>query len=95
MWLIITAFAAIVSTLTWYLKDPKNEYKLGSLSIIFWGATLMWFVDLVMTYISEGGEFLEVNLDATLLGISVVVITLLGWEVSVLISDPKGIIRKR
>jgi hypothetical protein len=95
MWLIITTFAAIITTLIWYFKDPKNEYKLGLLAIFFWGATLMWFVDHVMAYIAEGGEFFEINADATLLGISVVIVALLVWEITLLISDPKGILKKK
>ncbi len=95
MWLIITTLAAITTTLIWYLKDPKNEYKLGLLAIIFWGATLMWFVDHVMAYRAEGEEFFEINADATLLGISVVIIALLVWEITLLISDPKGILKKK
>ncbi len=94
MWLIITALAALITTVIWYFKDPENKYKIGLLSLIFWGATLMWFVDHLMAYLAEGGEFLEVNLDATLLGISVVIFALLIWEITLLISDPKGVFKR-
>jgi hypothetical protein len=95
MWLIITTLAAVITTLIWYLKDPKNEYKLGLLAMIFWGAALMWFVDHVMAYRVEGGEFFEINTDATLLGVSVVIVALLVWGITLLISDPRGIFKKR
>ena len=29
MWLIITALAAIITTLIWYVKAPDDKYKLG------------------------------------------------------------------
>ncbi|NLL90401.1 MAG: hypothetical protein GX226_04800 [Dehalococcoidales bacterium] len=94
MWLIMTALAAIITTLIWYVKAPEDKYKLGLLSLMFWGATLMWLVDHVMAYLMEGGEFLEINLDATLLGISVILIALLVWIAVLLISDPKGVIKR-
>lgn len=94
MWLIMTALAAIIATAIWYVKAPQDKYKLGLLSLIFWGATLMWFVDHVMAYLTEGGEFFETNLDATLLGVSVIVLALLVWEIVLLASDPKGVFKR-
>jgi peptidoglycan biosynthesis protein MviN/MurJ (putative lipid II flippase) len=94
MWLIMTALAAIITTAIWYVKAPKDKYKLGLLSLIFWGATLMWFVDHLMAYLTEGGEFFETNLDATLLGVSVIVLALLVWEIVLLVSDPKGVFKR-
>jgi hypothetical protein len=41
----------------------------------------------------EGGEFFELNLDATMLGILVIVCGLVVWEIVLLISDPKGTLR--
>ncbi len=94
MWLIMTALAAVITTVIWYVKAPEDKYKLGLLSLIFWGATLMWFVDHVMAYLIEGGAFFEINLDATLLGLSVIIIALLVWVVVLLVSDPKGVLKK-
>jgi peptidoglycan biosynthesis protein MviN/MurJ (putative lipid II flippase) len=94
VWLIMTALAAIITTAIWYVRAPGDKYKLGLLSLIFWGATIMWFVDHVMAYLTEGGEFFEVNLDATLLGISVIVLALLVWEIVLLVSDPKGVFKR-
>jgi hypothetical protein len=93
MWLILTASAAIITTAIWYVKAPDDKYKLGLLSLIFWGATIMWLVDHVMAYLTEGGEFFEVNLDATLLGVSVIMLALFVWEIALLVSDPKGVIK--
>jgi peptidoglycan biosynthesis protein MviN/MurJ (putative lipid II flippase) len=94
MWLIMTALAAVITTAIWYIKAPEDKYKLGLLSLIFWGATLMWLVDHVMAYLTEGGEFFEVSPDATLLGISIIVLALCIWEIALLFSDPKGVLKK-
>jgi peptidoglycan biosynthesis protein MviN/MurJ (putative lipid II flippase) len=94
MWLIMTALAAIITTAIWYIKAPEDKYKLGLLSLIFWGATLMWLVDHVIAYLTDGGEFFEVSPDATLLGISVIVLALFVWETVLLFSDPKGVLKR-
>jgi peptidoglycan biosynthesis protein MviN/MurJ (putative lipid II flippase) len=94
MWLIMTALAAVITTAIWYIKAPGDKYKLGLLSLMFWGATLMWLVDHVMAYLTEGGEFFEINLEATMLGLSVIILALLVWLVVLLVSDPKGVLRR-
>jgi len=94
MWLIMTALAAIITTAVWYVKAPDDKYKLGLLSLFFWGATLMWLVDHVMAYVSEGGEFFEINLDATLLGVAVIILALFVWEIVLLVSDPKRVLKR-
>jgi peptidoglycan biosynthesis protein MviN/MurJ (putative lipid II flippase) len=94
MWLILTALVAIITTVIWYVKAPEDKYKLGLLSLMFWGATIMWLVDHVMAYVTGGGEFFEVNLDATLLGVSVIILALMVWLFVLLISDPKGVIKR-
>ncbi len=94
MWLILTALAAVITTAIWYVRAPDDKYKLGLLSLFFWGATLMWLVDHVIAYATEGGEFLEVSLDATLLGIAVIVFALFVWEIVLVVSDPKGVLKK-
>ena len=92
MFLLITAFAAVVSTIIWYFQAPEDKYKLNVLCFIFWGATLMWFADHVIAYLIDGGEFLEVSPDATLLGVAVVLLGLFAWMIVLLINDPKGVI---
>jgi hypothetical protein len=94
MWLILTALAAIITTVIWYVMSPRDKYKLGILSLMFWGATIMWLVDHVMAFLTEGGEFFEVNLDATMLGISVILLALIIWLTVLLVSDPKRIMKK-
>ena len=94
MYLIITALAAIVVTILWYVNAPEDKYKLNILCFIFWGSTLMWIVDHVMAYLNEGGEFFDLTLDATLLGVSVVILGLVAWIIVLLASDPKGVFKK-
>jgi peptidoglycan biosynthesis protein MviN/MurJ (putative lipid II flippase) len=94
MFFIITALAAIVATIIWYVNAPEDKYKLSLLSFIFWGATLMWLVDHVMAYLAEGGEFFEISLDATVLGVNVVLLGLLVWIIVLLVNDPKGVFDK-
>ena len=43
---------------------------------------------------AEGGAFFETNQDATMLGISVIIFALLVWLVVLLITDPKGVLKK-
>ena len=92
MWLLITALAALITTALWYATAPTDKYKLGFLSLIYWGATLMWLVDHVMAYAQQGGPFFEVTADATALGLSVLVLGLFVWLVRLLVSDPRRVL---
>lgn len=94
MWLILTASAAIIATIVWYVKAPEDKYKLGLLSLMFWGATIMWLVDHIMAYVTEGGEFFEISTDGTLFGISVIVLALIVWLIVLLVSDPRGVLKR-
>jgi hypothetical protein len=94
MWLILTALAAIITTVIWYIKAPEDKYKLGLLSLAFWGATIMWLIDHVMAYATEGGEFFETDLDATMLGISVIMVALMVWLIVLLATDPRGVLKR-
>lgn len=94
MYLIFTAAAAIVSTIVWYAKLPDTRYRLGFLSLMYWGATLMWTVDHVLAYIQEGGPVFDTSSGAFLLGIIVVMAGLIIWLVTLLATDPKKVLRK-
>ena len=48
MTLLTAVFAAVSSTVLWYFKDSKNQIKLGTLSLMYWGAALMWTADAVL-----------------------------------------------
>lgn len=94
MTLLITCFAAIVASILWYRSAPKDEMKLGVLSLMYWGATLMWLVDAVAEYLELGAEFFAPEaadmLNDAYLGLSVVALGLIIWLVVLLVKDPQG-----
>lgn len=96
MTLLITVFAAIISTVVWYTR-PESNMKLGSLCLMYWGASLMWLVDAVAEYIELGAEFFAPAaadmLNDSYLGFSVVALGLVIWLAMLLINDPNGRIR--
>ena len=92
MTLLTAAIAAVIVTLVWYFKDGTNEMRIGTLSLMYWGATLMWLVDLKAAYFTP--EPVDM-LNDFFLGISVVVLGLIIWLVMFLIKDPKGVLQKR
>ena len=49
MTLLITVFAAIISTILWYNRKD-DSMRLGILCFLFWGASIMWFVDAIFEY---------------------------------------------
>ena len=75
MTLLITAFAAVIATIAWY--TVKADRKLGTLALMYWGASLMWLVDSVVEYI----------------GLSVVALGLIIWVVVLIVKDPDGKVR--
>ncbi len=94
MYLILTTIAAIASTIVWYAKLPDNRYRLGFLSLIYWGAAVMWSVDSILTYVQEGGPFFDTSFSAFVLGIVVVTAGLIIWLAALLAADPKKVLRK-
>ncbi|MEM1544482.1 MAG: hypothetical protein QW795_07350 [Candidatus Bathyarchaeia archaeon] len=95
LWLIILAFAAAIVTVIWYSRADNDKYMLRLLCLILWGATIMVFVDHLMGYLMEGGEFLELTPDALALGFTMLTAALIIWEIVLLIKDPKGVLLKR
>lgn len=95
MTLLITAFAAIIATIAWY--NVKADRKLGTLALMYWGASLMWLVDSVVEYIEAGAEFFTPSaadmINDSYLGLSVVVLGLIIWTVVLLVKDPEGKVR--
>ena len=97
MTLLITVIAAIISSIIWYVNEKRKEYRLGTLALIYWGASLMWLMDFVFEYAELKAEYFNQEfadiINDTLLGVSVVAIGLIIWFVIVLIKDPKGVLR--
>ena len=91
MWLITTIICAILSTALWIFL--KKKYKLGFLSMMLWGASIMIFIDHVLGY--EGGEFIEMTTEGmitngTVLGIAMVIPLFIIWEIYLIISLKRG-----
>ena len=97
MTLLTTVFAAIITTIIWYKKMPDNELRLGTLSLIYWGASIMWFVDAIFEYAELKAEYFTPApadmLNDFFLGLSVVALGLIIWLIILFIKDPKGIIK--
>ncbi len=97
MTLLITVFAAIIATVKWYTRKD-DSMKLGILCYMYWGASLMWFIDAAFEYAELEAEYftpaLEDMINDAFLGLSVVALGLIIWLVRLLIADPRGSVRK-
>ena len=97
MCLILTTFAAVVSTAVWYSSAKMRGMKISVLCWLFWGAAIMWFVDLAFEYAEEGAKVFEPEfadvLNDSLLGLAVIALALVIWTAVLLISDPNGVVR--
>ncbi len=93
MWLLLTACAALVTTALWRKDAPGDKYKLGFLSLVYWGATLMWLVDHVMAYVQEGGPFFDFSAQAIWIGLSVIALGLVAWLVRLSAAYHRQIVR--
>ena len=96
MTLLITVFAAVITTVIWYNR-ANDDMRLGALMFMYWGASLMWLVDAVYEYIEIGDEYfnpaVKDMINDSFLGVSVVALGLVIWLVRLLILDPKGKVR--
>ena len=97
MTLLTTVFAALISSIIWYRKEEARKLQVGTLSLMYWGASLMWLIDAVFEYAELGAEsFVPAPLDMLndlYLGLSVVALGLIIWLVILLVRDPKGIVK--
>ena len=97
MTLLITVFAAVIATVKWYNRENDNM-KLGILCFMYWGASIMWFVDAIFEYVELGSEYFspapQDMLNDSFLGLAVVALGLIIWVVRLLILDPKGSVKR-
>lgn len=95
--LLVTGIAAVIATIIWYCNPKAREMKIGILCYMFWGASIMWFVDAVFEYIKLRADYFlpssEEMLNDLFLGLSVIVLALIVWVVYLLIKDPKHVIK--
>lgn len=96
MTLLLTIIVAVISTLIWYTNKSARELKIGTLCYMYWGASIMWFVDAVFEYSELGAEFFNPSytdmINDFYLGFSVIAFSLLLWIVILLIKDPRKIL---
>lgn len=96
MTLLIVFFAALVSTIVWYVSED-GHMQVGRLSLIYWGASLMWLVDAIVEYIETGAGYFTPAasdmLNDAFLGVSAVALGMFIWLISLLARDPSGKIR--
>lgn len=97
MTLLISVFAAIITTVIWYSRKNDNM-RLGFLVLMFWGASLMWFVDAIFEYAELKADYFTPSaadmLNDSFLGAAVVAVALIIWLVRLLIADPEGKIHR-
>ena len=97
MTLLVTVFAAIICTVLWYKKAPQDEMNVRVLCYLYWGASIMWFVDAIYEYADLGAQFFAPApidlLNDLFLGLSVVALGLIVWLFVLLVKDPRGVIK--
>ncbi len=97
MTLLVTVFAAVTATVIWYRNAGGNDMKIGTLCLMYWGASIMWLVDAIVGYSRDGAGFFAPSgadmLNDLYLGLSVVALGLVIWLVILLINDPRGVVR--
>lgn len=97
MTLLITVFAAVISTALWYKNAPSNDMKLAPLCWMYWGASIMWFVDACFEYKELGAEYFspapQDMLNDLFLGLSVIALGMIIWAIILLVKDPKGVVK--
>lgn len=97
MTLLTTVFAAIISTIIWYRNSPKSQMNVGILCWMYWGASLMWFIDAVFEYADIREAYFTPApadmLNDLYLGLSVTALGLVIWLMILLIKDPKGVVK--
>lgn len=97
MTLLTTVFAAVICTVIWYRNAPQSQMNVGILCWMYWGASLMWFIDAIFEYAEVHEEYFTPApadmLNDFYLGLSVVALGLVIWIAALLIKDPKGVVK--
>ncbi len=97
MTLLVTVFAAIISTVLWYKNAPDDKMKFSALCWMYWGASLMWLVDAIFEFAELKAEYFSPApadmLNDLFLGLSAVALGLVIWLVILLVRDPKGVVK--
>lgn len=97
MTLLLSVIAAITVTIIWYSSKKARDMHCGFMALMFWGASLMWFVDAIFEYVELGVAYfspaIEDMVNDAFLGVCVIALGLIIWLVVVLVKDSDGVIR--
>lgn len=97
MTLLLTVFAAVICTVIWYTLPKARKLKIGTLTLMYWGASLMWLVDAAVEYFEQRAEYFTPSavdmLNDAYLGLSVIAFGLVIWLVMLLVKDPDGVVK--
>ncbi|MCR5282871.1 MAG: hypothetical protein K6E18_05830 [Lachnospiraceae bacterium] len=99
MTLLITVFAAIIATMIWYVSENARRLQIGTLVLMYWGASLMWMCDAIMEYSELHADYFVPTgadmINDAFLGFAVAALGLGIWLVVVLVKDPDGVVRRQ
>lgn len=86
MWLVILLSASVVATAVYFSKRESSKY----LVLILWAATVMVFIDWLLSYVEEGefipSEVFEDPVGSSLLGFAMVLTGVVLWAILALAS---------
>jgi hypothetical protein len=88
VWLIVLLFFSLVTTLLYYVSVKFGPSSLAKLALISWGATIMFAVDAVFTYL-EGEEPIEISWNSLKLSGVLVLVVLVIWLLSLVLFSRK------
>ncbi|MGI6117543.1 MAG: hypothetical protein ACOYBC_04055 [Bilifractor sp.] len=98
MTLLMTVFAAVISTIIWYTHAEKDTMMVHVLCWMYWGASIMWLVDAIFEYAELQADYFTPAaadmLNDFFLGLAVIALGLVIWIIVVLVKDPRGVIRR-
>jgi len=74
MYQAIILLGAIIATIAWF---KFKNLIVKRLVFILWGATIMFTVDLILTYYLEGENPIEISLNTGILGITLIILAII------------------
>ena len=97
MTLLVTVFAAVICTAIWYKNALDDTMKVSVLCWMYWGASIMWFVDALFEYAKLHAAYFTPApadmLNDLFLGLSVIALGLVIWIIILLVKDPRGVLK--
>lgn len=89
MTLLLTLLAALAATAAYAFSPAARRMRVSLLCEIYWGAGIMWIVDMAIAYAEEGAAYAQSVVEEAgseaLLGLAVIVLGLAIWAVALMI----------